>query len=124
MQNHAIVRSAWLTALGAAVVAGSFVALGLQPDKIPNYFRGPLTPAGFALWFSAFVIATLTPPVIALACSFASERSHYGWLSHFLIVPTTHVVVRASVAIMLLAASKPNSDGPTGSATDPPLCPC
>ncbi len=112
-------RGIGLTALGAAAVAGSFVALGLRPDGIASYYRDTLTSAGFAVWFAGFLVATLAPPVVAIACWFGSMRLRHGWLLHLLLVPATYAAVRGSVAIMLLAAREPDSDGPTGWATDP-----
>src|SRR3546814_3123087 len=49
MPRHGTLRGVGLTALGAVVVAGSFVALGLRPDGIASYYRDTLTPAGFAI---------------------------------------------------------------------------
>src|SRR3546814_5561343 len=82
-----------LTALGAVVVAGSFVALGLRPDGIASYYRDTLTPAGFAIWFCGFVAATLAPPAIAVLCWFGAMRFRYGWLLHILLVPATYAAV-------------------------------
>src|SRR3546814_4835034 len=78
MPRHGTLRGVGLTALGAVVVAGSFVALGLRPDGIASYYRDTLTPAGFAIWFCGFVAATLAPPAIAVLCWFGAMRFRYG----------------------------------------------
>src|SRR3546814_2594898 len=112
MPRHGTLRGVGLTALGAVVVAGSFVALGLRPDGIASYYRDTLTPAGFAIWFCGFVAATLAPPAIAVLCWFGAMRFRYGWLLHILLVPATYAAVRGSIALMLAVASEPDSDGP------------
>ena len=119
MRKNRIERGIGLTTLGAAVIAGAFVALGVQPDGIAGYYRDTLTPAGFVVWFSGFIAATLAPPVIAIGCWYGSTRLRHGWLLHFLLFPTTYTVVRGSIAIMLLAANEPDRDSLTGWATDP-----
>src|SRR3546814_11568007 len=78
MPRHGTLRGVGLTALGAVVVAGSFVALGLRPDGIASYYRDTLTPAGFAIWFFGFVAATLAPPAIAVLCWFGAIRFRSG----------------------------------------------
>lgn len=118
-------------ALGVSVafaVAGSFVAFGMQPDSIVNYYRDTLTPAGFVVWLSGLIVVTLTPPIVAIAFWFAAKKMRHGWLLHFLLVPMTYAVVRGTVAIMLTIAGEPDNDGLTGWATDPAvmlmlLCP-
>src|SRR3546814_2424144 len=97
MPRHGTLRGVGLTALGAVVVAGSFVALGLRPDGIASYYRDTLTPAGFAIWFCGFVAATLAPPAIAVLCWFGAMRFRYGWLLHILLVPATYAAVRGSI---------------------------
>jgi hypothetical protein len=128
MQKHAEARGIALAVLVAAAVAASFVALGVRPDGIANYYRETLTSLGFTVWFSGLIVATLSPPIVALTFWFGSKRARYGWLLHFLLVPVTYAVVRGAIAIMLMAASEPDDDGPTGWATDPAamlmlLCP-
>src|SRR3546814_6295519 len=49
MTSHGTLRGVGLTALGAVVVAGSFVALGLRQGGIARYYSETLTPAGFAI---------------------------------------------------------------------------
>lgn len=119
MQKQGIVRGIGLAALSVAAGAGSFIALGLRPDGIASYYRDTLTSAGFAVWFAGFLVATLAAPVVAIACWLGSMRFRHGWLLHLLLVPATYAAVRGSISIMLLAAGEPNSDGPTGWATDP-----
>src|SRR3546814_4203508 len=119
MPRHGTLRGVGLTALGAVVVAGSFVALGLRPDGIASYYRDTPTPAGFAIWFCGFVAATLAPPAIAVLCWFGAMRFRYGWLLPILLVPATYAAVRGSIALMLAVVSEPDSDGPTRWATDP-----
>ena len=128
MQKHARTRSVALAVLVAVAVAGSFVALGMRPDGIANYYRDTLTPAGFTIWLSGLIIATLSPPILAIACWTGAKKVRHGRLLHFLLLPITYAVVRGAIAIMLMAASEPDSDGPTGWATDPAamlmlLCP-
>jgi hypothetical protein len=128
MQKDRRARGIVLTVLVAAAVAASFVALGMRPDGIANYYRDTLTPAGFAVWFSGLILATLSPPIVAITFWFGYKKARYGWLLHLLLVPVTYAVVRGAIAIMLMAASEPDSDGPTGWATDPAamlmlLCP-
>src|SRR3546814_12767625 len=80
MPRHGTLRGVGLTALGAVVVEGSFVALGLRPDGIASFYRDTLTPAGFAIWFCGLVAATLAPPAIAFLCRFGAMRFRHGWL--------------------------------------------
>jgi hypothetical protein len=128
MQKLGSARGIAFSALVAAAVAASFVALGTRPDGIADHYRDTLTPAGFTVWFFGLTVATLAPPIIATTFWFGSKRTRYGWLLHFLLVPVTYAVVRGAIAIMLVTASEPDSDGPTGWATDPAamlmlLCP-
>ena len=128
MQKDGRARGIALTALVAAAVVASFVALGMRPDGIVNYYRDTLTPLGFVVWFSGLMVATLSPPIVAITFWFGSKKARYGWLLHLLLVPATYAAVRGAIAIMLIAASEPDSDGPTGWATDPAvmlmlLCP-
>lgn len=119
MQKPGWARIVVLTALIVAAAAASFVALGMRPDGIASYYRDTLTPEGFVVWFSGLVVATLSPPIIAVLCWFGSRRTRHGWSFHLLLVPVTYAVVRGAIEIMLVAASEPDSDGPTGWATDP-----
>lgn len=124
---HGKARGIVLAALIATAVAGSFVVFGTRPDGIANYYRDTLTPAGFAVWFSGLIVATLSPPMVAVACWFGSKTRH-GFLLHLLLVPVTYAVVRGAIATMLMVASEPDSDGLTGWVTDPAamlmvLCP-
>lgn len=128
MLEHKKVRGIALTLLVAAAVATLFVALGTQPNGIVNYYRDTLTPAGFTIWVSGLIVATLSPPILSITCWFASRRARRGWLLHFFLVPVTYAIVRGAIAIMLRAADEPDSDGLTGFATDPAailmlLCP-
>ena len=128
MQKHARTRSVALSVLVAVAVAGSFAALGMRPDGIANYYRDTLTPTGFIIWLSGLIIATLSPPIVAIACWTGAKKVRHGWLLHFLLLPITYAVVRVAIAIMLMAAGEPDSDGPTGWATVPAamlmlLCP-
>ena len=93
----------------------------MRPDGIASYYRDTLTPAGFAVWFCGFVAATLAPPAVAVVCWFGAIRFRHGWLLHILLIPATYAAVRGSIALMLAAAGEPDSDGPTGWATDPAL---
>lgn len=109
---------------GVAII----MALGMRSDGIASYYRDTLTAAGFTAWFTGLMVATLSPPIVAITFWFGSKRTLYGWLLHLLLVPVTYAVVRGAIAIMLTAASEPDSDGPTGWATDPAamlmlLCP-
>src|SRR3546814_21158089 len=108
--RHGTLRGVGLTALGAVVVAGSFVALGLQPDGIASYYRDTMTPPGFAIWFCCFVAAPLAPPAIAVLCWFGAIRFRYGWLLHILLVPSTYAAVRGEIELMLAAAREPHSE--------------
>jgi hypothetical protein len=119
MQKSARARWRALTALVAIAVAASFVAFGMRPDAIASYYRDTLTPAAFAVWFSGLIVATLSPPILAITFWFGSKRAHYGWLLHLLLVPVTYAAVRGTVAVMMNAANEQDSDGPTGWATDP-----
>lgn len=112
-------RGIKMAALGAVVVAGSFVVLGVQPGGIVNFYRDNLNPAGFALWVVGLMIATLAPPVLAIAFWYGSMRFRRGWLLHLLLVPAIYVAVRGAITVMLLAAHEPDRDGLTGWATDP-----
>jgi hypothetical protein len=128
MEKRGRARGIGLAALVAAAVAASFVALGVWPDGIASYYRDSLTPGAFTLWLFGLVVATLSPPIVAITFWYGSKRARYGWLLHVLLVPVTYAVVRAAIAIMLMAAGEPDSDGPTGWATLPAamltlLCP-
>lgn len=128
MQKLPRVRGIALAALVAAAVATSFAVLGTRPDGIAIFYRDTLNSAGFTVWFSGLMVATLSPPIVAITFWFGSKRGRYGWLLHFLLVPVTYAVLRGAIAIMLMAANEPDSDGPTGWATDPAammmlLCP-
>lgn len=128
MQKHAWARGITLTALVTAAVAASFLALGMRPDGIARYYHDTLTPAGFIVWSTGLIVATLSPPILAITFWFGSKMTRYDWLLHFLLVPVTCAVVRGAIAIMLIAASEQDSDGRTGWATDPAsmltlLCP-
>jgi hypothetical protein len=118
MQKDGRAKGIALTALVAVAVAAPFVALGMRPDGIASYYRDTLTPAGFAVWFSGLMVATLSPPILAIIFWFGSKKARYGWLLHLLFVPVTYATVRGAVAIMLIVANEPDSDGPTGWATD------
>jgi hypothetical protein len=119
MQRHGAKRIVVLAVLVALAVAGSFAALGTRPDGIANYYRDNLTPAGFAVWLCGLIVATLSPPFVAIACWFGAGRMRYGWLLHFLLVPATYALVRGAIAIMLKVAGEPDGDSLTGWATDP-----
>jgi TRAP-type C4-dicarboxylate transport system permease large subunit len=108
-----------LSSLGAAAVAGSFLILGTRPDAIAGYYQDKLTPTEFSLWLSGLVIATLSPPSIALVFWSLSKSMRHGWLFHVLLLPATYVCVRGAIATMLFVAGEPDSDGLTGWATDP-----
>lgn len=128
MQKYGRARGIAVTALVAAAVVASSVALGTPTDGIVHYYRDTLTPAGFNVWFSGLMVATLSPPIVAIAFWFGSKRTRHGWLFHILLVPVTYAIVRGAITIMLMTASEPDSDGPTGWATDPAamlmlLCP-
>lgn len=128
MQKNGKAKGIALTALVAAAVAATFIALGTRPDSIADYYRDTLTPAGFAAWLSGLIVATIFPPIVALTFWFSSKKSRYGWLLHLLLVPLTYAIVQGAIAIMLMAAGEPDSDGLTGWATDPAailmlLCP-
>lgn len=128
MQKQPRMRGIALAALVAAAVAASFAALRMRPDDIAIYYRDTLTSVGFTVWFSGLMVATLSPPIVAISFWFGSRRACYGWLLHFLLVPVTYAVVQGAIAIMLMAANEPDSDGLTGWATVPAtmlmlLCP-
>ncbi len=128
MQKQPRVRGIALAALVTAAVAASFAALGMRPDNIAIYYRDTLTSVGFTVWFSGLMVATLSPPILAITFWFGSKGARYGWLLHFLLVPVTYAFVRGATAIMLMAANEPDIDGLTGWATVPAamlmfLCP-
>jgi len=113
------VRSIMLTALGATTVAAMFLVLGTQPMGIIGFYSERLAPAMFALWLAGLVVATLAPPAIAIAFWWAARRVRHAWLLHVLLLPVIYVTVNGMIAVMLHAAGEPDSDGPTGWATDP-----
>src|SRR3546814_17000436 len=119
MPRHGTLRGVGLTALGAVVVAGSFVALGLRPDGIASYYRDTLTPAGFAIWFCGFVAATIAPPAIAVLCWFGAMRFLDRWILHILLVPATYDAVRGSIALMIAVACEQDSQCTKKWSTDP-----
>ena len=128
MEKYGKVRGLALAALIAAAVAGSFVALGTRSDGIINYYRDTLPATSFAVWFCGLLVATLSSPIVALTFWFGSKQTRHGWLLHILLMPVTYAIVRSAIAIMLLVANEPDSDGLTGWATDPAvmmmlLCP-
>ncbi|QJU58027.1 hypothetical protein HL653_09650 [Sphingomonas sp. AP4-R1] len=128
MQRQGTTRGIALAVLVAAAVAGSLVVLGVRPDSIASHYRDTLSSAGFVVWLSGLMVATLCPPLVAIACRFGSKKMRHGWLLHILLLPVTYAVVIGSVKVMLLAANEPDRDSLTGWATDPAamlmlLCP-
>lgn len=128
MQKPGMARGMALAALAAAAIPTSFLALGIRPDAIAAHYRDTLTPEGFTVWLSGLIVATLSPPLMAIVFWHGSKSVRYGWLVHILLVPITYAVVRGAIAIMLMAAGEPDSDGLTGWATAPAamlmlLCP-
>lgn len=112
-------RGVKMIAFGTVIVVGSFLALGVQLGGIADFYRENLTPADFAAWVTGLIIATLSPPVLAVAFWYGSMRFRNGWLLHLLLVPAIYAIVRGAIAIMLLAAHEPDSDSLTGWAADP-----
>lgn len=118
-ERRSEVRGFKLTVLGLVMITSSFVVLGVRPDGIASFYRDTLTPAAFGVWLSCLILATLSPPVLATAFWFSSKRLRHGWVFHLLLVPATYALVRGAITVMLSVAGEPDSDGPTGWATDP-----
>jgi phosphoglycerol transferase MdoB-like AlkP superfamily enzyme len=128
MWRHGSARGVALAVLVAVTVATVFVVFGTHPNAIADYYYDTLTPSGFAVWVFGLIAATLAPPILAITFWFGSKRSRFGWLLHFLLLPTSYAVVRGAIAAMLIVAGEPDSDSLTGWATDPAvmlmlLCP-
>lgn len=105
--------------LVAVTVAVPFVALGTSPNSIADYYRDTLTPAAFSLWIIGLIVASVSPPIIATAFWFASQKSRHGWLLHIFLLPISYAITRGTITMMLTIVGEPDSDGPTGWATDP-----
>lgn len=128
MRGNEIMRGLALVVFVAAAFTGSFIAFGACPDGIADYYRDTLTRPAFTAWIIGLIVATLSPPIVALTFWFGSKRSRYGWLLHCLLLPVSYAIVRGVIAIMLKVAGEPDNDSLTGWATNPAvmlmlLCP-
>ncbi|WP_088367244.1 hypothetical protein [Sphingomonas dokdonensis] len=128
MYKHGAARALVLAISVAVLIAASFVVLGTRPQGIISYYRDTLTTPAFIAWLLGLTVATLSPPSLAIGSWFCSRGRTYGWVFHVLLWPVSYAIVRGAIAIMVMSAGEPDSEGLTGWASDPAvmlmlLCP-
>lgn len=115
-------RNRNLIGFGIGLAAACYLlAERSQTNGIIGFYHETLSAPAFAVWLSCLIAVTISVPICAVFFWSMAKRFRHGWILHLSLLPAMYALIRASAALMLLAAGEPNLDSMTGHALLPAM---